>query len=696
MVRCLNCMKEYEEAFGVCPYCGFVNGTPPKEVYHLYPGMILAGRYIIGTTLGFGGFGITYRAWDTKLDQMVAVKEFYPNGIVNRIPGEKEVIVYTGNRALEFRGGLQRFLDEARNMAKFSTHPNIVNVYDFFEENNTAYIVMEFLDGVSYKQYIKEQGGMAAESVAVGVVISVLDALKEIHKEKIIHRDISPDNIFICKGGVIKLIDFGAARFAAGDQEKTMSIILKPGFAPPEQYRSKSRQGPWTDIYAVGAVLYRSLTGQMPDESVNRAVDDQLKAPRELSPLISENISNAVMRAMALNQELRFQNVDQFKEALTPGAQVRDARQELDHRKKSRYLGTAVVLGAVLLGCGIGFYKVADKSSQVNLKTAEIAVWVPVGDDSEDQKELDEQDFQDMTASYSQQYPNITVKLNCIPESRYQQEINQAAEDKKLPDLFDSTYLEPEYYTQLDSLEEVYSLLPKESYYYLDQYPSYFPSQKQMPLSFQLPLIYYNDMIVTEAATASNAYTELTVDGNYSYGVNPRVLKNYEELMGDIGLKQLKEVNAKLETNPDTGGYEKFENKELGYYLSDTSDFSRMNKEMAGIYRVALMDGDFCYGRFTNLWSVSAEGSKKERTAAKRLLYYLLSGASQNILNVVNTAGIPLNKEVCGQYKSINSDFKDLDTWLARVRFDGEQQAREDKLYLEQLKEQQDGTAGGE
>ena len=158
-----------------------------------------------------------------------------------------------------------RFLAEARNMAMFNTHPNIVNVYEFFEENNTAYIAMEFLKGMSFKQYIAAQGGKIGWQTAVSVVLSVLDGLKEIHRAKIIHRDVSPDNIFLVptddgKDYRIKLIDFGAARFASGEEEKTLSIILKPGYAPPEQYRSKSRQGPWTDLYAVGAVLYRAIT----------------------------------------------------------------------------------------------------------------------------------------------------------------------------------------------------------------------------------------------------------------------------------------------------------------------------------------------------------------------------------------------------------------------------------------------------
>ena len=281
MIRCLNCMEIFDEVYGVCPHCGFIPGSPPKEAYHLFPGTVLRGRYIVGTTVGFGGFGITYRAWDKTLDKMVAIKEFYPNGLVNRVPGEKTVIIYSGNRANEFENGKIRFLAEARNMAMFNTHPNIVNVYEFFEENNTAYIAMEFLKGMSFKQYIAAQGGKIGWQTAVSVVLSVLDGLKEIHRAKIIHRDVSPDNIFLVptddgKDYRIKLIDFGAARFASGEEEKTLSIILKPGYAPPEQYRSKSRQGPWTDLYAVGAVLYRAITGIMPEEA-RRVISDRAR-----------------------------------------------------------------------------------------------------------------------------------------------------------------------------------------------------------------------------------------------------------------------------------------------------------------------------------------------------------------------------------------------------------------------------------
>ncbi len=154
--RCFNCMKEYEEQYEVCPHCGYVDGSPPAEAYHLAPGEILNHKYIVGTAIDSGGFGIIYRAWDAQMEQVVAIKEYFPNGVVSRVPGQNDVIVYSGKNREVFRKGVDRFLVEARNMAEFS-QPDIVALYDYFEENNTAYIVMEYLDGVSFKEYLKER-----------------------------------------------------------------------------------------------------------------------------------------------------------------------------------------------------------------------------------------------------------------------------------------------------------------------------------------------------------------------------------------------------------------------------------------------------------------------------------------------------------------------------------------------------------
>lgn len=640
MVRCLNCMKIYEEQYNICPHCGFIKGTPPKEAYHLSPGANLTERYMIGTVLGFGGFGITYRAWDNILEKMVAVKEFYPNGIVNRIPGQSEVIIYTGERANEFQKGKERFLAEARNMAKFSTHPNIVNVYDFFEANNTAYIVMEYLDGISYKQYIASNGGKVDPQVAVEVTLSVLDALKEIHKSKIIHRDISPDNIFICREGNIKVIDFGAARFSTGEEEKTLSIILKPGYAPPEQYRSKSRQGPWTDIYALGAVLYRALTGIMPDESVNRMVSDNLKSPQEIDPAIPEYLSNAVMRAMALNQELRFQNVNQFRMVLQNKEKVLDVATELKKRKKFRGVGVAIISAVILLSGALCYQTYIARRDAAFLNEASLEVWLPVTSD----ETTETGEFERMLEEYETTYPSIEITVTPIPEAEYAERLERAIKDGEMPDLFDSTCLDSEYEKSLASLKDAYDLLETDAYYFLDIYKRREPSLKRIPLSFQMPVVYINSLLA-EAPEGPISIQSLMVDGKESYSVNPADIQIYQKV---------------LNVPASQPGYEEFRKKKTAFYLSDTQDYPLIQEEFAGMYKVAILENQDLEGRFTNLWSVSGSSPKDEKAAAIRLVVYLMSENSQDIFNVQNTHGLPLNKKIYEMYEQTNGDFLNL------------------------------------
>ena len=192
IIRCLQCMQEYDSQYDICPYCGSEKEIRQKDLYYLSPGTMLKGRYEVGASIGGGGFGLIYKAWDYTLAKIVAIKEYYPTGIVNRVPGEKEVIVYSGCREREYTIGKVRFLEEARTIAKYNTHDNIVNIYDFFEENNTAYMVMEFLDGMNFREYLKKrENGRVSVQEALKVLHPVLVALAEVHKSNILHRDIA-------------------------------------------------------------------------------------------------------------------------------------------------------------------------------------------------------------------------------------------------------------------------------------------------------------------------------------------------------------------------------------------------------------------------------------------------------------------------------------------------------------------------
>lgn len=306
-----------------------------EGTYYLQIGTILHDRYEIKDILGAGGFGITYKAWDNTLQTEVCIKEYYPVGIANRTVTASQVSVYTNADEASYKRGMQRFLREARGLAKLGSVKNIVNVHDYFEENNTAYMVMEYLKGKTLKCFVRENGGKVNEDVAIHVACSVLEALQHVHAVGIIHRDISPDNIYICDNMEVKLIDFGALKQEIAEVNKSTSIILKYGFAPPEQYTSNSReQGAWTDIYAVGATVYYILTGLIPPDSVMRMMEDVLVPLEEIIPSISKNFSDAIMKAMSLNIRDRFASAEDFLNELLSDTETNDTKNR-QQRKKS-------------------------------------------------------------------------------------------------------------------------------------------------------------------------------------------------------------------------------------------------------------------------------------------------------------------------------------------------------------------------
>ena len=257
----------------VCPKCGCDLNVKNESSLHLVPGTVLKGRYVVGKALGQGGFGITYIAWDDVFNRVVAVKEYLPLSIATRNTDSLSVTCASENLKEDYEYGLRKFLDEARILAMFTEMPNIVNVHDFFRANGTAYMVMEYIEGITFKEYLERSGGRIPWKQAEGVLSFVADALKEVHSRGLLHRDISPDNIYITESKQIKLLDFGAARIALGAQNKSFSIVLKHGYAPIEQYKSKGNQGPWTDIYALAATYYKSVTGRLPPESLDGYYD---------------------------------------------------------------------------------------------------------------------------------------------------------------------------------------------------------------------------------------------------------------------------------------------------------------------------------------------------------------------------------------------------------------------------------------
>ena len=241
---CMGCMREYDDQFDICPYCGYDFHAKAKQSYHIPPGSVLQGRYIVGKVLGFGGFGVTYVGKDYLMDRKVAIKEYLPSEFATRMPTQQKITVYSGDKEEQFKEGLAKTLDEAQRLAKFESIPGI---YDCFEANGTSYIIMEYLEGMSLKEYLETHGKMTVEQ-ALPVILQVASAMAEVHKTEILHRDIAPDNIYVINPDEpdkleVKLLDFGAARHATTKHSKSLPVIIKPGYAPEEQWGSGHMDG---------------------------------------------------------------------------------------------------------------------------------------------------------------------------------------------------------------------------------------------------------------------------------------------------------------------------------------------------------------------------------------------------------------------------------------------------------------------
>lgn len=307
---CLNCFGTLDNE-RVCLSCKKRADDTPSPPHHLPQRTMLNERYLIYKALGEGGFGITYLAWDVSCGLKVAIKEYYPSGYVNRMPRSNQVIINSKQNQAASNRGLKRFIDEAKTLAKIKNLPGIVSVRDFFSANGTAYIVMEYLDGISLKKYLQRKGGKVPCDEILAILRPVMESLVSVHNLGLIHRDISPDNIIITKNSEVKLIDFGAAK-QSNLNGKSLSIVLKQGFAPEEQYRTHGEQGPWTDIYALGVTIYYAVTGTLPPESIQRLYKDTIIRPSEKGAVISPTQESALMKSLAVYARHRYQDVTQM------------------------------------------------------------------------------------------------------------------------------------------------------------------------------------------------------------------------------------------------------------------------------------------------------------------------------------------------------------------------------------------------
>lgn len=618
--RCFKVKGDYE----VCPHCGHIEDTKAKQAYQLSPGAMLHQRYVIGTEIGFGGFGITYKAFDTTLGIVVAVKEFYPAGLVNRGEGEVKVGIFSGEKEAEFKRQLARFLEEARNMAAFSKEKDIINVFDFFEENNTAYIIMEYVEAPLLKTQLKEKGRFEIEE-AEGYMKAILDALSKIHGYGIIHKDISPDNIFLTGKESVKIFDFGAAKFKETESERTEAVVVKAGYTPPEQYRSKDEQGAFLDIYAAGAVFYEMVTGEKPMDAPDRAVKDELKKPSEFDISIDENLERVILKALALKPEFRFQTAKEFCYAIEVKKRVNLPEEEekiLKTRKRVFTFGSAAVIALVagILLLSQTVFSGRGKLDASKLEKTEIAVWIAA-----DEKEGGQELAETLLAGAKSEYPQIEVSVKVIGKDGYEEELARAAAENKLPEVFCTDGIDAADYC--GDLSELLNTMQLSSYLYLDKLKQR-GNVYELPTALQVGVVYYNQEKV-EVLPEQTDFKTLAGEGQaLGYAGEEGVFARFQDQEDELALVagDLSDLDAV---------------KEVTVEKMPPTDFSA----------VPILSEGALTGSLTCCYGIKEEMPQEKKLAGMFILSLLFGNGMQSALYMDNTEGIPLNKEIFSDYK---------------------------------------------
>lgn len=349
--RCFGCMEETTSS--PCQYCGYTPRKEESQSYALQPGTILHGKYLIGKVLGQGGFGITYIGWDLALSRKVAIKEYFPSAHVSRDSDVSTVLQWYSTKPSQeaYAMGKEIFLKEARKMNRVESIPQVVHIQEIFDDNDTAYIVMNYIPGETLAKKIKKTGPMSWKNVQE-LLLPVADVLKRVHNAGLIHRDLSPDNLMIQPDGSVKILDLGASKDLNLNSGASSMQVAKGGFSPMEQYIRKGNSGPWTDVYSMAATMYFALTGVVPPSAVDRMDKDTLRWDLPQLNKVPAAVIHVLQKAMAMQAKDRIQTMDAFADAIRKAAQTRNTKKFLP--VAASVFVVAIALVAILAGAKAG------------------------------------------------------------------------------------------------------------------------------------------------------------------------------------------------------------------------------------------------------------------------------------------------------------------------------------------------------
>lgn len=665
---CLNCFSVYEDKFGICPICGETE-VEARESIDLTPGTVLADRYLVGRSVGSGGFGIIYKAWDKKQEKVVAIKEYFPVRLVTRAYGQKSLSL-DGKSRNEFDYRKNRFLSEARTLIHLGSNKNLPSVYEYFEENNTAYYVMEFLEGMSLNDYMKQERTALDPDLALYITKEVGKALVSLHSEGIIHRDVTPDNIFICSDETmhIKLLDFGAARLTDEDSD-IIDIIVRPGYSPVEQYIEKngkrSSLDERTDLYSLAATLYAMLTGSRPQEAPNRKAKDALVSPRGKNADIPERVSNAVMKAMAVDKKYRFKSVEEFLSAIDGKKKVLSPEKEKTLRISARC--ACALAAAAVVGTGI-FLTVRyfrNKRLRPDLDSCKIDIWYisDSGPAKEDAMEAIRKDF-------NKTYPDVKVKMLGYPKDEYDEKLKDAAKKGKLPNLFESSDASSDDLSDCQDLSDLLKSTQAGDCSLLQYYEDCYPDAKQMPLGVDYPIAF----VIREG--------DESVGYDNAYFMNQSDFPQDSLVTFDSASERLLASNFDISKLSIDHGFYHSEGDGSYVLLTSTMNSKHVQQVISSRgYQISFSDSNMTCGQFVFEWSVG-EGSEDEVEASKKLLSWMMGETYQKYLMVSNdaTGALP----ICDQtFKSVIKErtelapLLDIEPYERFIQYEPEETTRE-------------------
>lgn len=343
---CISCFCEIEGE--VCPKCGFIEPAERKSSF-LPARMLLGGRYIVGEVLGTDSMAVEYKAWDTETESVVELQEYFPRTVALRAKDSAEIRTDSDKNSEIFAENVATITAGAQKLLGFHGSPNVVNVFDCFEGNNTVYVVKEYIEGMFLSDFVDSCGGSLDEETAFSIMLPVLEGLEELHACGVIHGGITADSVVITADNEIKITDFSFLKKGRPYTTEDITLGLFKEYSPPERYRSKGVYGEYSDIYSAGAVFYKMLSGVKPLDALNRLNGDDIKDIAELVPDIAGHTAKAVMKALNISPDLRFKSASAFKNSLLQIETVEEAEEETKKPKKAAYIimAAAAALAAV-------------------------------------------------------------------------------------------------------------------------------------------------------------------------------------------------------------------------------------------------------------------------------------------------------------------------------------------------------------